>query len=101
MYLKLEKIKEDTGNVWYSFCTDMAGEEYINERGIPRLRSVEVQGVAVFNKNTEDFAIDWGQTHDYFKDRRREPATMHYYLMQHNKNGSFPEIFSIHTGCGS
>ena len=98
MYLKMDKQKEDPENVWYLFRTDIPGETYLNDRGIPRVHIIEKQGLCVFNKKTEYLVIDWSQTDDYFKNKSLEPLIMRHKLIKHNKGEDFPTIIDIATG---
>lgn len=98
MYVKIDKKKEDTGNVWYTFYSKISGEEYINEKGIPRFHLVEVRGIGVFNKTTETFSIDWDKTDDYFKDQFSMLAMIRHKIVKSCKDGDFPDMIDLATG---
>lgn len=98
VYVEMDKKKEDAENVWYVFRTDMAGERYINERGIPRLHLIEVQGIGIFNKTTKTFSVDWDQTNDYFKDESLMIVMIGRKIAKSCKEGSFPDLIVLATG---
>jgi hypothetical protein len=99
MYIKMDKLQEDSTYVWYSFATNIVGEPYLRN-GKTRYTSIPKYGVCKFNKQTEEFETDKEKTDVYFfLPSSRELLFVKVRLMQNRREGrGFPDIIDIATG---